>query len=225
MKSDPLIQELSNIDTPTLANALEKLEVRHRIAGFADQNLKCIFPDLGTMCGFAVTAEVETMNPDITGVLDQPFFDLCALMQKSPKPTVVVFREIGMSSEFSAHCGEVMCTVFTRLGAVGLVSDSAVRDLPEVKQAGFHYFATGAVASHGNFRIVRANVPMTVCGLKIETGDLLHGDENGLIKVPEQGREKLPELAREVTQAERELMDYVKSDSFTLDGLKNKMTH
>jgi regulator of RNase E activity RraA len=58
-----------------------------------------------------------------------------------------------------------MATIFTRLGAVGLVSDCAVRDLPEVRAMGFQYFARGAVVSHGWFRIVRSGVPVHVgCG-------------------------------------------------------------
>ncbi len=103
--------------------------------------------------------------------------------KSSPKPAVVVLQEIGGYPDYAAHCGEVMSTVFTRLGAIGLVSDCGVRDLPEVRALGFHYFARGSVASHGSFRIVRTGVPVTVQGLAVRPGELLHGDENGLIIV------------------------------------------
>jgi len=222
---DALIGALSRIDTPTLSNAIERLKVRSPVNGFADRNLRCIFPDLGVLCGFAVTAEVETMNPDEPGRLDQAFFDLCRAIEQSPKPAVVVLQESGPSSEFCAHCGEVLATTFKRLGAAGLVSDSGVRDLPEVHAMKFQYFAPGAVASHGNFRFVRAQVPVTVCGLAISPGDLLHGDSNGLIKVPAQGREKLPDAAKAVTEAEKKVMGFIRGESFTLDGLIKMITH
>jgi len=77
-----------------------------------------------------------------------------------------------------------MATTFRRLGAVGLVSDSGVRDLPESARARVSYFARGAVASHASFRIVRSNVPVQILGLVVQPGDLLHGDENGLVSVP-----------------------------------------
>ena len=47
-------------------------------------------------------------------------------------------QEIGGNPDYAAHCGEVMSTVFKRLGAVGLVgADCAVRDIPEVRALGF----------------------------------------------------------------------------------------
>jgi regulator of RNase E activity RraA len=224
-ETDPLIARLAAIDTPTLANAIELLRVRNRVSGFCDRSMRCLFPELGTMCGFAVTAEGQTINADEPGELGEPFFDLCRLLEASPRPTVVVFREAGPLREFSAHCGEVMATTFKRLGSVGVVSDSGLRDLPEVRAMGVHYFAPGSVASHGNFKVVRVGMPITVCGLQIEPGDLLHGDANGLISVPAEGREKLPELAAAVTAGEKEVMDYIRSDEFTVDGLKDFITH
>lgn len=113
-----------------------------------------------------------------------------------------------------------MATFFTRLGAIGLVSDCAVRDLPEVRALGFHYFARGSVASHGNFRIVRSGLPVQVLGMEVNPGDILHGDENGLITVPEEGLELLPSKVEEIRSRERRIMDFVKSPSFSLDDFQ-----
>jgi 4-hydroxy-4-methyl-2-oxoglutarate aldolase len=68
-------------------------------------------------------------------------------------------------------------------------------------------------------------MPLTVCGLEIAPGDLLHGDLNGLIKVPETGRDKMPGLADEVRRDEKKVMDFIKSDDFTIDGMKDLFTH
>ncbi|MHC4873359.1 MAG: RraA family protein [Planctomycetota bacterium] len=219
-----LFEEVSAIDTCTLSNAIEKLAVRNRTEGFCSRDIKCLFPELGVMAGYAVTAEVETMSTE-TAQLDTTFVDLCKAIESTEEPAVVVLKEVTAQQEFSAHCGEVMATIFKRLGAAGLVSDSGVRDIPEVRELGFHYFAPGAVASHGNFHIKRIQVPVTVGGLQIEPGDLLHGDINGLIKVPEQGMEKLSSCADDVRNAEQSLLEYVKSDSFTVENLYERFTH
>lgn len=116
-----------------------------------------------------------------------------------------------------------MATIFQRLGAAGLVSDCAVRDIPEVRALRFHYFARGAVASHAHFHIVRVGVPVQVQGLPISPGDLLHGDENGLIVVPKDGLEKLPAAVEAVRTRERELMEYVRGPAFTLEGLRKRI--
>ena len=216
-----LISQLKKIDTPTLSNAIERLKVRNNTTGFCDSSLKCLFPELGVMCGYAVTAEVETMNPVPEDVDEKRkrYLELCQAVEQSDKPVVVVMKEITAQPKFSTHCGDCTATILKRLGAVGLVSDSAVRDKSEVRALEFHYFAQGFVASHANFRVLRVQVPVTVCGISIAPGDLLHGDENGLISVPEQGREQLQKLAEEVSEKESKLREYVNSDQFKLEGL------
>ena len=113
-----------------------------------------------------------------------------------------------------------MATVFKRQGAVGLVSDCAVRDIPAVRALRFHFFAAGAVASHAYFRIIRIGIPIQLEGMVVCPGDLLHGDENGLITLPTTGLEKLPELVEAVRTREREEMEFVRSPEFTLERLK-----
>lgn len=224
---DTLIDQLKAIDTPTLSNAIEKLQVRNRMTGFCDLSLKCLFPELGVMCGYAVTAQVETMHPDAGEMTKdrRKLIELSEALEQSPKPGVIVLQEVGPHRKFAVHCGEVMATLFKKLGAVGLVSDSAVRDKPEVQAIGFHYFATGLVASHANFKILRVQVPVTVCGLSIKPGDLLHGDVNGLISVPEQGRDELTRLVEQARRWESKLLEYMKDDQFTLEGFYQLLIH
>jgi len=111
-----------------------------------------------------------------------------------------------------------MSTIFTRLGAIGLVSDCCVRDLPEVRNLRFHYFARGSVVSHASFRIVCVSVPIQIHGLPILPGDLLHGDENGLLSVPAGHEKELAAAVDQVRSRERRLMDWVGSDQFSLNG-------
>jgi len=116
-----------------------------------------------------------------------------------------------------------MATTFTRLGAVGLVSDAAVRDIPEVRALRFHYFARGTVASHANFRIARVGVPVQIQGLVIRSGDLLHGDENGLLLIPPGVEDALPAKVEQVRQRESALMEYIRGPGFTLEGLRRRL--
>jgi 4-hydroxy-4-methyl-2-oxoglutarate aldolase len=215
-----MVDYLKGVDTPTLSNAIETLRLRPQNAGFAPLQTSCLFPEFGRMVGYAVTAQVETMAA--TTVDRTIFLSLCETVMNSPKPAVVAFQEIGPLPDYAAHCGEVMATIFQRLGAVGLVSDCAVRDIPEVRALRFHYFARGAVASHAYFHIVRVGVPIQVCGLVIDPNDLLHGDENGLIVVPKEGLEKLPAAVEAVRARERALMEFVRGAEFNFGGLRQR---
>lgn len=222
MTEAEFVEYLKSVDTPTLCNAIELLGVRKHHEGFTPLEIRCLFPELGRMVGYAVTAQVETytqMEPRDNSL----FVDLYALVASSPKPAVVVLQEIGGMGNYAAHAGEVMSTIFQRLGAVGLVSDCAVRDIPEVRRLAFHYFARGSVASHANFRLARVGVPVQICGLVVKPGDLLHGDENGLALVPREKRELVAEMVERVRAREGTLLEYVRSPQFTLEGLRGRI--
>ena len=215
------IEYLKTVDAPTLSNAIETLKVRPHREGFTPLQVRALFPEFGRMCGYAVTAQVETVTEGESADHER-FLELYRAVEQSPKPAVIAFQEIGGYPDYAAHCGEVMATFFARLGAVGLVSDCAVRDIPEVRALRFHYFARGSVVSHASFRIARVGVPVNVCGLVIRPGDLLHGDENGLLLVPSAVEATLPAAVEEVRRRERKLMDWVRSDGFALDQFRSR---
>lgn len=218
------IEYLKKIDTPTISNAIEQLRLRPRSEGFTPLQVRCLFQDFGPMCGYAVTAQVETMtegNPRE----ERGYVELFEAVEKSPRPAVIAFQEVGGQHDYAVHCGEVMATFFTRLGGIGLVTDCAVRDIAEVRALNFHYFARGAAASHANFRIVRVGVPITVMGLIIRPQDILHGDMNGLIQVPKEAIEGLPAAIESVRTRERRLMDMTKDPNFTASQLNGRFMH
>ena len=214
------VEYLKTVDAPTLSNAIESLQVRPRQEGFTPLQVRALFPELGRMCGYAVTAQVETVTESESLDLDR-FLELYRAVEQSLQPAVIAFQEIGGHPDYAAHCGEVMATIFTRLGTVGLVTDCGVRDLPEVRALRFHYFARGSVVSHASFRIARVAVPVQVGGVVIRPGDLLHGDENGVLLVPGGLEEKLPPAVEAVRRRERRLMEWVRSEDFSLDQLRS----
>src|SRR6201986_1985777 len=52
---DDLLESLARYDAPTLANAIETFDLQPRDVGFADSRVRCMFPELGRMVGFAAT--------------------------------------------------------------------------------------------------------------------------------------------------------------------------
>lgn len=220
---DNLISYLQTIDTPTLSNAIELLDIRPRSENFAPHLLRCLYPELGTMVGYAVTVQMETMTR-MEPRDEQQTIAFYEAIEASPKPAVVVMQEIGSRPEFASHSGEVMTTLMKNFGAVGLVTDGSVRDFNEVRALNFHNFASGTVASHAYCRIARVGCPLQIYGMTIRTGDLLHGDINGLIEVPMERREELPEMVARVRKEEGELMQDVRAGGFTLDSLRQRVT-
>ena len=211
-------EALRQIDSPTVSNAIEHFGVRGRLDGFASWELRCAFPELGTMIGYAVTCTADSTTE--TRRDERGLLRLWQAVEAAPKPAVVVIKDIGPERNRSCHMGEVMATTARALGAVGCISDGGLRDVAEVRALGFHYFCPGFVVSHGNPVICEVGVPVALAGLAIEPGDLLHADINGVLLVPAAVAREVAEQAARVRAAERAVLEFVKQPGLTVEKLR-----
>ena len=108
------------------------------------------------------------------------------------------------------------------MGAIGLVTDGGIRDLAGVRELGFQYFAPGMTPAHGRFQVVDVNIPVVVSEVEVVPGDLIHGDANGVVKIPLQIAADLPRAAAEVVAREQEMIDFVRGADFSLAGLRER---
>ena len=220
------LDALRRIDSPTVSNAIERFRARPRIEGYAGWNLRCAFPELGTTIGYAVTCTADSTTEARRD--DRGLLRLWAAVEAAPKPSVIVIKDIGPERHRSCHMGEVMATTAKALGAVGCISDGGLRDVVEVRALGFQYFCPGFVVSHGNPIICDINVPVTLDGLSVEAGDLLHGDANGVLVIPDAIADRVADEAARVRAAEREVLDFVSSGGLTVEKLRKfqeRFTH
>jgi 4-hydroxy-4-methyl-2-oxoglutarate aldolase len=211
--------ELQKIDSPTVSNAIERFKVRPRLEGFAGWDLRCAFPELGTTMGYAVTCTADTTTE--TRADERGLMRLWAAIEAAPKPAVLVIKDIGPERSRSCHMGEVMATTAKALGAVGCISDGGLRDVVEVRAlGGFQYFCPGFVVSHGNPIICEVNLPVTLEGMAIKPGDLLHGDANGVLVVPDAVANRVAAEAERVRADEREVLEFVRAPGLTVEKLR-----
>ena len=220
--SDTQLEALRRIDSPTIANAVELFGVRPHVAGFMGWDVRCLFPELGVMVGYAVTATCDSQTEE--ALRDRlPWWHVLQAVDASPKPAVLVMQDVGTRRTHSCHFGDGMASVSRRLGAIGLITDGGVRDLAGCRALGFHYFAPGVTVSHGQHRIVDARVPVEVSGLRIEPGDLVHADENGVVLIPADVAERVVAAAEEVLRQESEAIGFYRGESFSMDGLARRL--
>jgi regulator of RNase E activity RraA len=211
------LEALRAIDTPTVCNAIEAFEVRGRVEGFLGMDIRCLLPQLGVMVGYAITVTVDSTTPGVRPD-SRAWRAWLTAMEQSPKPGVLVFKDVGPLPRKSAHIGEVMGTISRRLGAVGIVTDGGVRDIVELEQLGMHCFAPGLTPSHGNPRLIDVGVPVCLDGVWIAPGDLLHGDANGVTTIPLAIADRVVEAAQRVREREASAMAYYTGPDFTIDG-------
>jgi regulator of RNase E activity RraA len=212
--SEKDLEFLKGIDSPTICNAIEPFKVRDRTEGFIGGEVRSLFPEMPPMVGAALTVTMTNTSGPVAG--RDNWFRMYEALETMPAPSVLVVQDISGAPSRCALAGEVMATLAMRLGAVGMVTDGGLRDVHEVRQLGFAYFARYIVVSHGNFDIVDIGTPITLDGQEITTGDILHGDANGIVIVPREVLDGLPDAVQEVRTRERATMDFIKSPDYTI---------
>ncbi len=217
---DPkVLDELRRISSPTIANAIETFNVRPRSAGFVSHDIVCRFPRLGVMVGYAVTALIRAEQPPLEGhrAAESAWWDHVA---QSPGPRVVVMQDIDEPRGVGAYWGEVQANIHKALGCVGVVTDGTVRDLSEAEALGFHFFSAHVSVSHAYVHMVDFGLPVKVGGLVIRPGDLLHGDQHGVIVTPPEIAAQIPEAAARIEARERTMIAVCQKPGVSLDEIK-----
>jgi 4-hydroxy-4-methyl-2-oxoglutarate aldolase len=205
---------LKGVDSPTIANAIEPFKVRDRTEGFIGGKVRALFAEMPPMVGAALTVTMTNSPGAIAG--REAYWRMYEALSQMPAPSVLVVQDVSGAPSRCALAGEVMATRAMRLGAIGIVTDGGLRDVHEVRRLGFAYFARYVVVSHGNFGVVDVGAPVTLDGQEVRTGDILHGDANGVVIVPRQVLDGLPEAVREVRTRERATMEFITGAEYTI---------
>jgi len=203
------LAKLAKYDTPTISNVIEVFDVVPRNRGYMDGRVRCQFPEFPPMVGFAATAAFRSDAPPVGG-------DAYGSIQKQleqfatlPGPAVVVFQDLD-DPPVAALFGEVMCSSYKAFGSVGLVTNGAGRDLAQVRALKYPVFTGGTICSHAYCHILHIGLPVRVGGLMVNTGELLHGDANGVTRIPLEIAADVADVADEFVAAEEIIMSYVK---------------
>ena len=204
------LAKLAKYDTPTICNVIELFDVLPRNRGYMDARVKCNFPELPPMVGFAATAGFRSDAPpkggDAYGSIQKQLEQFASLAG----PPVVVFQDLD-EPPVAAVFGEVMCSTYKAFGSAGLVTSGAGRDIEQVHALKYPIFTSGTICSHGYCHILHIGLPVRVGGLMVNTGDLLHGDANGVTSIPLEIAAEVADVSAEFIAAEDIIMNYVKT--------------
>jgi regulator of RNase E activity RraA len=210
------LEQLRRFNTPTISNAIEIFNIRQRHLGFLPHRIRCLFPDLGPMVGYAVTSqtrasyEPQAAGPDLTA-------DYLRYVDAQPGPKVAVGQDLDDPPGLGAQFGEVNATIHKRLGCLGHITDGCPRDLDEVHDLGFQLFGLNPCVSHAYVRLVDFGKPVQLAGVEVRPGDLIHADKHGVCIIPLEVAAKLAEACAEVERMERPLLEICRSDAFDLE--------
>ena len=213
------LEELRQFDTPTVCNALEIVAPQRRAYGYTTSPLVCPDPDT-VMVGYARTATIRANAPSGRSGAD----DLAVRvgyyrhMAAGPQPTITVIQDIDASPGYGAWWGEVNSSIHAGLGSLGVITNGSIRDLGEWAP-GFGALAGSIGPSHAWVHVVEYGVAVTVHGMTVRPGDLIHADRHGAVVVPADVAADVPAAAAKIAAAERVLIDAARSEGFSIDRL------
>jgi 4-hydroxy-4-methyl-2-oxoglutarate aldolase len=214
-----VLQALKAIPTCVVANAIETFGVRLRNAGFADASIRCMVEDLPPLVGYAATAHLRSGEPPMSKTSYQDRADWWKSILEIPDPRVVVLEDRDNPPGVGAHLGDMHAAILQALGCVGFVTNGAVRELPQLREMGFQAFAGNVAVSHAYAHIFDMGHPVKIGGLEIKPGDLLHGDQHGILTIPSEIVADIPMVATKLQGIEQTVIDYCHSSKFSVDGL------
>ena len=213
------LDKLRRFDTCTLSNAIERLNVRPRNEGFMVGTAHCQFPKLPPVVGYAVTGRIRSSMPPVDGRWYYEQIDWWRYLASVPEPRIVVMQDADRLPGSGALFGEVHARICRALGCVAYVTNGAVRDLPAVESMGFQVYAGGVAVSHAYAHVVEFGERVEIGGLRIASGDLLHGDLHGIQQIPREIAADLPATAERVLRQEEELFRMCNDKNFSVEML------
>lgn len=214
-----VLKQLEQIDSCTVSNAIERFQVRLRNEGFADSSIRCLFPQFGPKVGYAVPARIRTYAAPVTGRWYYDRIDWWNYVRTVPAPRFLVIQDMDETPGFGALFGEIHANIATALRCVAHLTNGAVRDLPGIQASGLQSFAGNVAVSHAYAHIIDFGEPVEIGGLQIQPGDLLHGDQHGVVSVPASIASEIPEIAAKLIAEEGELLTLCRSRDFSFEKL------
>ena len=216
------LEAIKQFDTCTISNAIEEFGLRLRNEGYTRPGLRCMFPELPPLLGYASTIRIKCSNPPPVGA--NYYFDRTDwwnLMAQQPAPRVAVIQDIDEHRGVGASVGEVHASIFRALQCVGIITDGSVRDLPAVRAMRFPMFASFVSVSHAYVHMLDFGTPVEIRGMKICSGDLLYGDCHGVLSIPGEIAGEVAAMACKLLNKERKIIDLCRSPEFTIEKLRN----
>lgn len=214
-----MLEALKEFDTPSITNVVATYPDNPLCLGlyhpwsqnwYTDQSIRCMYPELGPVVGYAVTAVYGLPDPAFKRL---SFMDVIDALDASPKPTIFVFEQrfppeiagkVGLS-------GGNMTTAMKAVGCVGAISNGPSRDIDEIRPMRFQYLLSGIAPGHGPTAVHAINVPVRVAGMDVTPGDIIHMDENGAVKFPADKLEAVLTNVRKLRDEEAARMQALRS--------------
>ncbi|AUQ63576.1 RraA family protein [Phaeobacter inhibens] len=216
-----LLDLLRQVDTPTVCNAIEVAEGKRGFNAFTRGTMLASVPEAGAMVGYARTARISALAPptEPSEVIKARRMDYYRHMASGPRPAVTVVEDVDFPNCIGAYWGEINTTVHKGFGISGALTNGVIRDLGDLPE-GFPVIAGSIGPSHGFVHVKEIATPVTVFGLQIRDGDLVHADRHGALVIPPAVLPHLERAIRKLLETEKLVLDPAREEGFDFEAFE-----
>jgi 4-hydroxy-4-methyl-2-oxoglutarate aldolase len=171
----------------------------------------------------AMISEVRMAGPAFTVVAEDDHLPvMSALAEAAPGDVLVIASNGGSRAVF----GELFATEAKRRGLAGIVTDGFCRDVAGLRGLGLPAYARGTLPRSGT-TVSRSplNAPVRFGGLDVAPGDIVFGDDDGLVIAPAAQIEAALETGEAIGRAEGAILRHTRSGQCSLHELTNWEAH
>jgi regulator of RNase E activity RraA len=213
-----LLNLMRQVDTPTVCNAIEVAQGKRGFAAFTRGTMLSSAPKEPAIVGYARTAKIAAIAPPIDPpeTIKARRMDYYKYMAEAALPAVAVIEDMDYPDCIGAYWGEINTTIHKGFGLSGAVTNGVMRDLGDLP-AGFPVVAKSIGPSHGFVHICDIGSPVSICGLSVSDGDLIHADQHGALVVPADVIGALEAAIQKLLTTERIVLDAAQKGSFDFE--------
>ena len=172
---------------------------RYNIKGTMDPGIKPLFDNI-KMCGRAYTIKATPVKRD-TITVDEEAKENC-----KPGEVIIIDASDNMNQTF---WGDNSTTAVRMRGAVGSVIDGGCRDVNDIKKIEFPTYCRyiGPGTSKNEVQITGYNIPITSGRIKVNPKDIILGDEDGVVVIPNEKEKEILEKTKIYAKADKEVAE------------------
>ena len=216
-----VLEELRKLDSCSVANAIETFGVRIRNTGFSNSSIHCLFEDATPMVGYAATLRIRTAEPPMEGESYYYRLDWLDYFSTVPSPRILVLEDLDMPHGLGSFIGDVHANILHALECIGVVTNGAVRNAETARALKLQMYAHNLSVSHSFAHVMDFGGPVRVGGMEVRSGDVLHGDRNGVQTVPLEIAPKVSAVAHRMKDEEQEIIRLSQSSDFSVEKLRS----
>lgn len=194
----------AGFDTVEVASVSDAMEQLYGQKGYMSHEMRPLTP--AKFAGPAITVMLKKEEHKDGAAASQGMLD--AIDAGKPGSVYVMVLENG--ADF-AGIGGLMATAMKYRGFAGAVIDGSVRDTPQIRKLQFPVFSRGVVPSTtiNHFRVVGTNVPVNCAGVRVNPGDIVTADEDGVAVVPRAHTAEVLKKAQDLDNTEHSMIPFI----------------